>query len=176
MLFKNLLVALLGAHAAAAAAAAAAASVDTVFTTFDDLHRNILSAQDCINGFDGGIQQGLYCGYYIYNTMMSTSAAKKALTDLDTIPADKVDAYLDRYHDIRASTKDSLDCMNQKTEKFDSAGLKIFAGLILQHFANERSSFEDLTKGRLAEENHTAIAGPVDSLGDEFGKALKKLI
>lgn len=59
-----------------------------------------------------------------------------------------------------------------QTDHLDSAGLKAFTTIILQGFAKERATYETLSKQKLPVDNHTELAGPVKSLGNEFEKAL----
>lgn len=103
MLIKQVLV-----SALLAPVALAATNTDTVFSGFDNLHKRILSAHDCLKAFNGGVTQSLYCGFEFYNLLTSSSSARKDLADLDSVPADQVQTYLDYYHDIRSSVSNTL--------------------------------------------------------------------
>lgn len=59
-----------------------------------------------------------------------------------------------------------------KVGDMDSAGLKTFAGVILRNFVSERATFETLSKQKIPASNHSELAGPVESLRDEFEKTL----
>ncbi|OJJ86297.1 uncharacterized protein ASPGLDRAFT_1213115 [Aspergillus glaucus CBS 516.65] len=137
MLIKQALV-----SALLAPVALAATNTDTVFSGFDNLHKRILSAHDCLKAFNGGVTQSLYCGFEFYNLLTSSSSARKDLADLDSVPADQVQTYLDYYHDIRSSVSNTLSTGASKVGDMDSAGLKTFAGVILRNFVSERATFE----------------------------------
>jgi hypothetical protein len=87
---------------------ALATNIDTVFTGFDNLHKRINSAHACLKAFNGGVTQSLYCGFEFYNLLTTTSSARRNLADLDYVPADQVQTYLNYYHDIRLSVSDTL--------------------------------------------------------------------
>ncbi|KAI9934557.1 hypothetical protein ASPWEDRAFT_175284 [Aspergillus wentii DTO 134E9] len=167
MLVKQVLV-----SALVAPLALGATNTDTVFAGFDNLHKRINSAHNCLKDFNGGVSHTLYCGFEFYHLLTSSSSARKDLAELDSVPADQVQEYLDYYHDIRSSVSDTLTTGISKVNHVDSAGLKMFAGVLLRNFASERATFEVLTKQKLPAANHSEIAGPIESLKDEFEKTL----
>jgi hypothetical protein len=169
-------------------AALAATSTDTVFSEFENLHKRILSAHECLKSFNGGVTQTLSCGYELYNVLIASNSARKDLADLDSVPADQVQNYLNYYHGIRSAVADALGTASSKVEiidatmitntygiqviNLDSQGLKMFSQVLIRNFASERATFETLTKSKIPVANHSEIAGPVDSLKDEFEKTI----
>ncbi|KAJ5887880.1 hypothetical protein N7495_007921 [Penicillium taxi] len=154
-----------------APAALATTNADTVFSGFENLHKRILSTQDCIKSFDGGVVQSLSCGFELYNVLTASGSARKDLADLDSVPPDQVQAYLNHYHGIRLAVSKTLETASSRIDNIDSAGLKIFAQVLVRHFGGEREVFETLTKSKLPASSHSEIAGPIDSLKDEFENA-----
>lgn len=171
-----------------APAALAATSPETVFSGFENLHNRILSAHECLKSFNGGVTQSLSCGFALYNVLMASGASRKDLADLDSVPADQVQNYLNYYHGIRSAVADALGTASSKVEiidstiitnaygiqvdNIDSQGLKIFSQVLLRNFASERATFETLTKLKIPVANHSEIAGPIDSLKNEFEKTI----
>ncbi|KAJ5761108.1 hypothetical protein N7520_008264 [Penicillium odoratum] len=167
MQIKQLLI-----SATLAPAVLAATSSETVFSGFENLHKRILSTNECLKSFNGGMTQSLSCGYELYNVLMASGSSRKDLADLDSVPADQVQTYLYHYHGIRSAVADTLSTASSKVDSIDSQGFKMFSQVLLRNFASERAIFETLTKLKLPVANHSEIAGPVDSLKDEFEKSL----
>ncbi|KAJ5880347.1 uncharacterized protein N7473_011400 [Penicillium subrubescens] len=167
MQIKQLLI-----SAVLAPAALAATSPQTVFYGFENLHKRILSTHECLKSFNGGMTQSLTCGYELYNVLMASGSSRKDLADLDSVPADQVQTYLNHYHGIRSAVADTLSTAFSKVDSIESQGFKMFSQVLLRNFASERAIFETLTKSKIPVANHSEIAGPVDSLKVEFEKTL----
>jgi hypothetical protein len=171
-----------------APAALAATSPETVFSGFENLHKRILSTHECLKSFNGGLTNSLSCGYELYNVLMASGSSRKDLADLDSVPAGQVQTYLNHYHGIRLAVADTLSTASSKVgivvstivttaygiqiDSIESQGFKMFSQVLLRNFASERAIFETLTKSKIPVANHSEIAGPVDSLKDEFEKTL----
>ena len=111
MQIKHLLV-----SAMLAPAALAATSPETVFSGFETLHNRILSVHECLKSFNGGVSQSLSCGFALYNVLMASGSSRKDLADLDSVPADQVQNYLNYYHGIRSAVADALGTASSKVE------------------------------------------------------------
>lgn len=113
-------------------AASATTNTDTVFSGFENLHKRIISTQNCIKSFDGGVTQSLSCGFELYNVLMASSSARQDLADLDSVSPDQVQTYLKHYHGIRLAVSDTLDIASSKVCKND--GLIIRSRHLLTEF------------------------------------------
>lgn len=109
MLVKQVLV-----SALLAPAALAATNADTVFSNFENLQKRVSSARDCFQSFNGGVVQILTCGYDMVSLLTSSTNSNKELADLDSLPADKVQTFLDHYHDMHVLVGDALNTVSSK--------------------------------------------------------------